>query len=209
MSMFSAAKDHAPNASLCYLSSCMRGQNNNTVGYIDSLDTERRDEVVTKSISLAHKQRHTKRKRTIGIKNKLSKRIAMKREKKQTTDQNKVEKQLRSNNLEIAQDFPLMEELLQADLAVILAGKVVGRQVRHNRELRQKTMYNVKIEKRKKKAGGTYVIGYWSQDETYDDAVDYDVSVYKLAVDFICDDFQFGREGVKCVTQTSRMGSNF
>ena len=44
MGMFSAAKDHAPNATLYYLSSRMRSQKNNTVGYIDSLDTERRDE---------------------------------------------------------------------------------------------------------------------------------------------------------------------
>ena len=58
----------------------------------------------------------------------------------------------------------------------------------YNRELRQKTMYNGKIEKRKKEAGGTYVVGYWSQDETYDDAVDYDVSFFEMAADFICDD---------------------
>ncbi len=58
-----------------------------------------------------------------------------------------------SSDLEIARDFPLMEEEAQADLADILPGKVVGRQICHvgyNRELRQKTMYNGKIEKRKK-----------------------------------------------------------
>ena len=29
------------------------------------------------------------------------------------------------------------------------------------------------------------MIGYWSQDETYDDAVDYDVSIFEMAADFI------------------------
>ena len=52
----------------------------------------------------------------MGIKEELSKRIATKREKKQTTDRNKVEKQLKNSDLEIAHDFPLMEEKAQADI---------------------------------------------------------------------------------------------
>ena len=40
-----------------------------------------------------------------------------------------------------------------------------------------KTVYNGKVKKKLlKKAGGTYVVGYWSEEETYqDDAVDYDI----------------------------------
>ena len=191
MGMFSAAKEHAPNATLCYLSSRIRAQKNCVVDYIDTLDTERRDQVVNTSISLARKQRQAKRKRMLDIREELSRRIALKREKKEISDRTKVEKQLRSSEMNVVRDFSHLEETAQSDLADILAGKVVGRRICHiwyNREMRSKTMYNGKVEKLKKKAGGTYVIGYWSQVEGYDDAVDYDVSIYEMAADFVCDD---------------------
>ena len=50
-------------------------------------------------------------------------------------------------------------------------------------------MYNGKVEKLLKKAGGTYVVGYWSEEETYqDDAVDYDMLKYALAADMVYED---------------------
>ena len=52
----------------------------------------------------------------------------------------------------------------------------------------QKLCTTVKL-KNLKKAGGTYVEGYWSEEETYqDDAVDYDISKYALAADLVCED---------------------
>ena len=51
--------------------------------------------------------------------------------------------------------FSYVEETAQTDLADILAGKAVGRQICHicyNRELRRKMMYNGKVQKLKKKA---------------------------------------------------------
>ena len=130
----------------------------------------------------------------MGIKEELSKRIAMKREKKQTTDRNKVEKQLKSSALEIAHNFPLMEEQAQADLADILSGKVVGCQICRDRLAQSRTQtennvqYNGKLRNGKRKQVEHNVVGYWSQDETYDDAVHYDVSIFEMAADFICDD---------------------
>ena len=51
-----------------------------------------------------------------------------------------------------------------------------------------KIVYNSKVEKLLKKAGGTYVVGFWSEEETYqDDAVDYDISKYALAADLVCE----------------------
>ena len=52
-----------------------------------------------------------------------------------------------------------------------------------------KTVYNCKFEKTTKERGGTYVVGFWSEEETYqDDAVDYDISKYVLAADLVCED---------------------
>ena len=57
-------------------------------------------------------------------------------------------------------------------------------------DTRAKTVYNGEVEKLLKKGDGTYIVGYWSEEETYqDDAVDYNVSKYALAVDLVCEDF--------------------
>ena len=48
-------------------------------------------------------------------------------------------------------------------------------------------MYSGRIEKLKKKNSNKYVVAYWSKEESPDDAVDYDVSKFELAVDLICE----------------------
>lgn len=50
----------------------------------------------------------------------------------------------------------------------------------------QSVLYNGKIEKIKMKTK-QYVVAYWSQNETYEDAVDFNMSIYELA-DLILDD---------------------
>ena len=49
-------------------------------------------------------------------------------------------------------------------------------------------MYSGHIEKLKRKNSNKYVIAYWSEDESQDDAVDYDVSKFELGVDLIYED---------------------
>ena len=47
---------------------------------------------------------------------------------------------------------------------------------------RRLTTYNGRIEKLK--ANKMYNVGYWGAVESYDDAVDYDMSMYSIAVDW-------------------------
>ena len=42
---------------------------------------------------------------------------------------------------------------------------------------------------RLRKKSATYVVAYWSQNETFADAEDYDMTVCEVAVDFILDDY--------------------
>ena len=50
-------------------------------------------------------------------------------------------------------------------------------------------MVDVYLQWTKTKAKGTkYDIAYWSQHETYDDATDFDMSIFKLAADLISND---------------------
>ena len=74
----------------------------------------------------------------------------------------------------------------------IIAGKIVGHKLSHiwyDEDTQEKTMFFGKVEKLLKRNGGTYRIGYWKEDQLYDDdAEDFDLSKYTLAVDFICED---------------------
>lgn len=85
MGMFSAAKDRAPNSTLCYLSSKIRAQKNKTMGYLDSMYDKTRERAVAKSISLAKKTRIKKR-----LKSKeIQAEIAKKRNQKERTERYK------------------------------------------------------------------------------------------------------------------------
>ena len=64
----------------------------------------------------------------------------------------------------------------------------MGRDVVHVwTETNEQTSYHGRIEKLKK-SKTVYVVAYWEEGETYDEAVDYDVSMYEIAADLVCDD---------------------
>ena len=154
---------------------------NKVVDYLDNLQSEKRE-----------KQRQNKHKRCIQIKEEISSRLAVKLQKKKMYQRNKLEKRLKSPDLDISVEFPELEESIQWGVRDILDGKIVGHRICHvwyDDDSKSKTVYNGKVEKLLKKSGGTYVIGYWSEEETYqDDAVDYDISKYALAADLVCED---------------------
>ena len=55
------------------------------------------------------------------------------------------------------------------------------------------TLYDAKVEqfKAKLKAGPKYRIAYWLHSESYENALDEDVSVFTLAIDLLHGDFVF------------------
>ena len=81
MGMFGAAQQKAPNATLHYLSSKIRAQKNHVTDYLDSLEDEKRDNVIKFAISFARKERVKKRRETSEIMVKLAKRGAQRRQK--------------------------------------------------------------------------------------------------------------------------------
>lgn len=194
MGMFSAAKEHAPNATMCYLSSRIRAQKNNIVTYLDDMPTEKRQKLIELAINLGRKQRLSKRKRTENIKTAIAKRLADKLQKRKTTERNRLEKKLKScdSELDITAQFGDLEESVLQDVVCIMTGKIVGHQLCHvwyDGDTQGKTMYCGKVEKLLKKGGGTYRIGYWQEGETYEnDAEDFDISKYAIAADLICED---------------------
>ncbi|XP_041352647.1 uncharacterized protein LOC121371080 [Gigantopelta aegis] len=106
MGMFGAAKEHAPNATMCYLSSRIRAQKNKVVNYLDNLEMEKIYNLVKLAISLGRKQRQNNRERCNQIKGEISSRLAVKLQKKKTYQRNKLEKTLKNNDLDISLEFP-------------------------------------------------------------------------------------------------------
>ena len=131
------------------------------------------------------------------IRKELSNRAARKIYQKQERHRKDLEKKLKSVDLaDIASAFPDLEDSCVRDLGDILGGKVVGHNICHvwyEEETREKTVYSGKIEKLKKRQGQAhlYRIGYWGKEETYNDAVDYDMSKYALSADLIGGDLIF------------------
>ena len=76
-------------------------------------------------------------------------------------------------------DKMLLEDIVQ--------GRAVGREIVHvwsdNNVL---TTFNGRIDKLKGKT--KYRVAYWKTDESYDDAEDFDIPKYELAVDFLLGD---------------------
>lgn len=190
MGMFSAAKSKAPNATLCYLSCKMRAQKNKTVEYLDDLEQDKRANTLTTDISMARKQRHNRRLKQKDLAVELSRRQANKLQERETLNRKKLEKRLRSIDLKnINVEFPDMEDGKCESVVDLLGGKAIGRKICHMwSDDNVRVMFNGKIEKLKKRGGGTYTVAYWSQQESYTNAVHYDISKYELAADLISDD---------------------
>lgn len=49
-------------------------------------------------------------------------------------------------------------------------------------------IYSGRIEKLKRRKTNVNVVAYWSQQETHEDAVDYEMSKLELAADLVCED---------------------
>lgn len=89
---------------------------------------------------------------------------------------------------DIRANFPELCEENHQKLQELLSGNAVGRKICHLWfENGVNVLYNGKIEKLKCKTQ-KYTIAYWGELDTYDDATDFEVSVYELAADFIYDD---------------------
>ena len=161
------------------------------VPYLDAMFTKNENEYSVGLCAWPGKRGGEKQKE---IKQELYRRAAMKTQKKVEKDRKDIEKKLKSVDVgDIATQFPELEENSVTDLAGILTGDVVGRNICHvwyNADTRDKTVYSGMIEKLKKRKGNAhcYKVVYWGQEESYDDAVNYEISKFELGADLICGD---------------------
>jgi len=151
--------------------------------------------LVSWAVGMARKKRTSNRKRHEGLRHELSKRAAHKKQKKVEKERKQVEAKLRTlDPCDLEVEFPDLENNSLTDLVDIMTGAIVGRNICHvwyDANCKEKIIYNGRVEKPKRRKGDIYMykISYWRQDETYEDAVDCDISKFELGADLINDDF--------------------
>ena len=195
--MFSAAQQRAPNATLHFLSSRIHSKKNFVTVYLDSLQEERRDKVISFAVSFTRKLRIRKRTEKRNVLAELSRRSSQKRQKKKMSELGKIEKKLRAlpsaTTDELSVAFPELKRNKLQELTDILDGKCIGRNIMpswHDDATQENTLYCGRIEKLLR-GGLRYEVAYWEPTEDYDDAEDYELSEYAIAADLFVDDLAF------------------
>ena len=123
----------------------------------------------------------------------MLKRIAAKKEQKAAKERKQLERELKTGHVQDIVDRFSLDARRQEDLTNILEGHVGGSNICRactDSEEGVRIMYNGRVARLRKKSA-TYVIAYWSQNEMFADAEDYDMPVLYVAVDFILDDLAF------------------
>ena len=81
-----------------------------------------------------------------------------------------------------------LDDRRQEDLTDILEGCVGGCNICHACMDSKESDASCTMAGLLHKKSATYVIAYWSQNKTFADAADYDMTVHEVTVDFILDD---------------------
>ena len=116
----------------------------------------------------------------------LMRREAEKQQAREMTDRRKGERKLKATaieNLEV--EFPELEEEELEKVRELLTRKCLVRVWFEG----DRVLYSGKNEKLKSQSK-KFVVAYWVESESYDDATDFDMSVFELAPDLIAEDLR-------------------
>jgi hypothetical protein len=187
MGMFSAAQQRAPHATLCYLSSRMRAKKNRTVKFLDAMSVDERDNVLKKAMSFGRKQREMRRLSVRELRQEIIKRKADKRQEKDTQVRKAMQRTLEKKGF----DALMQLDGVSGDRQVvqdIVSGAVVGRDFCHTWcEDGQEKVYSGSVMKFYKRKG-VYTVAYWEEEQSFEDAMDYDLNKLVMAIDYVLGD---------------------
>lgn len=192
MGMFSASQKKAPNATMNYLSCRMRANKNKTMCYLEKLEEEDRDTLLKKGVKFSRRQRQKRKLSQKELRAEVIRREKAREHARDTKERKKLEKILKNSDLEsVRRDYPNLDYVNFDKVQDVLDGKAVGQKACHIwSEEGKLVIYNAKLEKLRM-AKMVYKVAYWSQSEEYDNAIDYDMSAYSLAVDVLHGDLMF------------------
>ena len=99
-----------------------------------------------------------------------------------------MERELKTGHVQDIADRFSLDDRRPEQLTDILDGRVAGRNICHACMDSKEGDASCTMAGLLHKKSATYVIAYWSQNKTFADAADYDMTVHEVTVDFILDD---------------------
>ena len=192
--MLNAARDRAPNATFCFISSKIRAIKNSVTDFLNSLDEAEKEKAVNWAIHAARLRRSANHARLRELQKELCRRDMRKKQQRQDQERRKVELQLQRITVDdLAPSFPDLDTKCHSDLSDIMKETdLVGRNLCHlwyNEETQMLDMYFGRIERKQTTGKSEYVIAYWMpDDESYNTSTDYVLTKFQLAVDAIFGD---------------------
>lgn len=192
MGMFSASQQRAPHATLCYLSCRMRAKKNRTVKYLDSMPGEEREEILKRAVPFGRRQRESRRRSVKDLRLEIIKRQAERRQEKDESARRALQRCLKKGGVDalFRQDgLQVTDKVMAED---IMQGRIVGRDICHTWcEDGGDKLYSGSIVGFKKRKE-IYIVAYWGEDETFEDATEYDMKKIELVIDYVLGDMVVG-----------------
>ena len=180
MGLFSVLQKKSPHATIGVLSSKLRAQKNRTVDYLDR-EAPNRDALITRG----QKLRQLRRVKQRDIQAEVSASQQSCRKKRQETAR-KGKNCWRPRAWKKCPTYITLKQQNEMTWHIFCKATSLDRTfATHGWTKEQGMVYNGRIEKFRRKTG-IYRVGYWSQKETYADAVDYNMSMHELAELVFC-----------------------
>lgn len=188
MGMLSASLQRAPSATISFHSAKIRAQKNHTAEFLEK--SAEKDALVKKASKIGNFRLKRGRQLQKSLLEELQQRQALKLIAREKTGRNKIEKKMKKVEAggSYSEEFGDQSEQEVKIVGDLLRGDSVGQNICHTWiDDGTPVVCNGHIEKFKK-AKKMYVVAYWAESESYDDAVDYNMKATELATDFFLKD---------------------
>jgi hypothetical protein len=187
MGMMSASLQRAPSATMTFHAGRIKAQKNKVTQFLEEADPQ----LVRRAVKLGGLQLRHGRKLQQELWEELDRRQRQKAAAQEKKDRNAVEKKMKTIKLgECHSAFPDLSDRDIGILEDLLAGCSVRLCVCHvwtDGGTGKPIVYNGRIESFDKDER-MYVVGYWDDTGSYDNAEDFDMTAVELATDFVMHD---------------------
>ena len=148
------------------------------------------------AIAEGNSKRIRYRKTEKDLRQELSRRFDEKQQMKQEKERRRIEKVLKTTDIkdlkrllpEVMEKSISDKEKAISDIKDVILDAAVGRSIRHRwYENEEEIFYMGKLEEIIER-GKKYVVSYWKEDETYQDAIDFEIPKFLLAADIVFGD---------------------
>jgi hypothetical protein len=201
MGMISAAQKRAPAATMCFMSCKIRAQVNDTITYLEHMEQSQKNSLLSKAIPFGRLQRSQRKAHQRDVQADITQRIQERRQAQAENANKNLEKEINAcppSALEaLVKKYGSSDDV--DDVLDLLNGLCVGRKFlhiwyekgEHVQYCGEVLQYTKGRTVKGKKGPNKYLLAFWKQIESPDEALDYSMPASALAADLIRRDFEF------------------